>query len=55
MYNFVEISQLQAYDIVKHFKTWDNLVDHLDQLDSVIVADSDIIDKIKSRIKSLSE
>ncbi|CAI8503882.1 unnamed protein product [Hanseniaspora opuntiae] len=55
VYNFVEISQLQAYDIVKHFKTWDNLVDHLDQLDSVIVADSDIIDKIKSRIKSLSE
>lgn len=55
VYNFVEISQLQAYDIVNHFKTWDNLVTHLDQIDSVLVADSDIIDKIKFRIKSLSE
>ncbi|KAL6931534.1 hypothetical protein ACO0R3_002999 [Hanseniaspora guilliermondii] len=55
VYNFAEISQLQAYDVVNHFKTWDKLVSGLDELNNVLDADSDIIEKIKSKIKSLTE
>lgn len=55
IYNLVEISQLQAFDIVKHFKTWENLVNKLDELDTVLDGDSDIVDRIKYKIKSLSE
>ncbi|XBW36461.1 hypothetical protein QEN19_002039 [Hanseniaspora menglaensis] len=55
VYNLVELSQIQSFNIVKHFKTWDSLVQNLDELGKFIQGDDEMLEKVKEKINSIIE
>lgn len=55
IYNLVELSQLQAYKIVNHFKNWSSLIENLDELERIIEGDEEMLIKIKEKINNLTK
>ncbi|KAL6927739.1 hypothetical protein ACO0SA_004362 [Hanseniaspora valbyensis] len=55
IFNLVELSQLQAFNIVNHFKNWDSLIQNLDELDKFIEGDDEMLLKVKEKIHSITE
>ncbi|OBA27173.1 hypothetical protein HANVADRAFT_2004 [Hanseniaspora valbyensis NRRL Y-1626] len=55
IFNLVELSQLQAFNIVNYFKNWDSLIQNLDELDKFIEGDDEMLLKVKEKIHSITE